>query len=318
MRLLLAFLAWPLLATFAPVVAPPRAVPPPIAWVEARPVPLDPSWPGRTRLGALRFLGAWTLTGNDPRFGSISAMHVEGGEVLAFSDAGWRMRFPAPTPGGGRVAARIDPLAEGPGAADRKAARDVEAMWVEGGKVWIAFERINEVWRFDRRTWRAEAHTQPPVLRDWPANRGPEAMARLADGRFLLLDEGPGGGGPAALFEGDPAVAGTRAVKLRYAAPSGYRPTDAARVPDGSLLVLNRHVSLLEGFSAKLVRVRGAPGGVLRGEEVADFHPPVNVDNMEALSVTREGGRTILWIASDDNSLPLQRTLLMKFEYPPS
>ena len=38
------------------------------------------------------------------------------------------------------------------------------------------------------------------------------------------------------------------------------------------------------------------------------------VDNMEALSVTREGDRTIVWIASDDNFNPLlQRTLLMKF-----
>jgi hypothetical protein len=34
---------------------------------------------------------------------------------------------------------------------------------------------------------------------------------------------------------------------------------------------------------------------------------------MEALSVTRELGRTIVWIASDDNFSPLQRTLLLKF-----
>jgi hypothetical protein len=34
---------------------------------------------------------------------------------------------------------------------------------------------------------------------------------------------------------------------------------------------------------------------------------------MEALAVEREGGRTILWIASDDNFNPLQRTLLLKF-----
>jgi hypothetical protein len=34
---------------------------------------------------------------------------------------------------------------------------------------------------------------------------------------------------------------------------------------------------------------------------------------MEALSVDSENGRTILWIASDDNFNPLQRTLLLKF-----
>jgi hypothetical protein len=36
---------------------------------------------------------------------------------------------------------------------------------------------------------------------------------------------------------------------------------------------------------------------------------------MEGLAVTQEGGRTIVWLASDDNLLPLQRTLLLKFEW---
>jgi hypothetical protein len=35
---------------------------------------------------------------------------------------------------------------------------------------------------------------------------------------------------------------------------------------------------------------------------------------MEALSVTQENKRTIIWLASDDNFIPLQRTLLLKFE----
>jgi hypothetical protein len=35
---------------------------------------------------------------------------------------------------------------------------------------------------------------------------------------------------------------------------------------------------------------------------------------MEALALRRDGGRTFLYIASDDNLNSLQRTLLMKFE----
>jgi hypothetical protein len=34
---------------------------------------------------------------------------------------------------------------------------------------------------------------------------------------------------------------------------------------------------------------------------------------MEALSVTQEGSRTILWMASDNNYNNVQRTLLLKF-----
>jgi hypothetical protein len=34
---------------------------------------------------------------------------------------------------------------------------------------------------------------------------------------------------------------------------------------------------------------------------------------MEGVSTTVENGRTIVWLVSDDNFSPLQRTLLLKF-----
>jgi hypothetical protein len=312
MRLLFALAALVLLATFAPVATPPPEPPPAVSLVRAEPVPLDPSWPGRARLGALRFLAAWRLTSNDRRFGGISAMKVEGGAVLAFSDSGWMIRFPLP---GARAAmkARIGALPQGPGSPRRKAARDIESMWTDGREAWIGFERLNQLWRFERPSWRAGAHAAPAAMRDWPDNRGPEAMVRLADGRFLVLAEGLGRGGPALLFAGDPAAAGTGVETLRYRPPPGYRATDAALLPDGRVIVLNRRFAVLEGVTAKLVRLRRQGQALVVDEELADFRPPVTTDNMEALSVTREAGRTIVWIASDDNYNPLQRTLLMKF-----
>jgi hypothetical protein len=150
----------------------------------------------------------------------------------------------------------------------------------------------------------------------WPRNRGPEALLRLPDGRFLVFEEGDGRGGDLLLFAGDPAVAGTPAEKLRYRPPPHYRATDAALLPDGRALVLNRRWTVLQGFTAKLTVVpldRLMFGNELVGREIADFRPPLVVDNLEGLSVTREGGRTIVWITSDDNYLPLQRTLLLKF-----
>ena len=47
--------------------------------------------------------------------------------------------------------------------------------------------------------------------------------------------------------------------------------------------------------------------------EIARLQPPLTIDNMEGVSVTVENGRTIVWLASDDNFFPLQRTLLLKF-----
>jgi hypothetical protein len=118
------------------------------------------------------------------------------------------------------------------------------------------------------------------------------------------------------LFERDPAEASAAASLLRYRAPDGYRITDAAELPDGRLLFLNRRVSLMNGITAKLTlaeRPQLFAGATLSGSEVASFAAPVTTDNYEALSVGQERGRTIVWIASDDNFLALQRTMLMKF-----
>ena len=54
-------------------------------------------------------------------------------------------------------------------------------------------------------------------------------------------------------------------------------------------------------------------GKMLQSKPVATLKPPLRVDNMEALAVTREGQDTIIWMASDDNFNSFQETLLMKF-----
>ena len=74
-----------------------------------------------------------------------------------------------------------------------------------------------------------------------------------------------------------------------------------------AVCVANRHCELqdlADGLGELAVWVAACQGEV----------PPRPVDNMEALAVSREGGRTIVRIASDDNYLALQRTLLLEFE----
>ena len=39
-------------------------------------------------------------------------------------------------------------------------------------------------------------------------------------------------------------------------------------------------------------------------------------DNFEGMTVTREEGRPVIWIISDDNHEFFQRTLLLKFALP--
>ena len=321
MRLLLPLLAALFLTTFAPVSLFRSPVPPATATLSVTPVPLHQTDPARSAVGKLTYLAGWALRSNDGRFGGISAMHVEDGEVIALSDAGSLFRFPLP--GRQDPALTILPLPEGPGSPDRKGDRDTEAMVMHKKRAWIAFEGRNQVWRYRRGNWTSDAWAAPSGMRNWSSNSGAEAMLRLPDGRFIVFSEGRGradGSSEALLFDGDPALEGTPVRAMNYVAPKGFRITDAAVLPDGRLLFLNRRVGLTEGVSAKLTVADGASvaaGRALWGQEIAHLQAPLTVDNMEALSVTRENGRTIVWIASDDNFIPLQRTLLLKFALAP-
>lgn len=308
-----------LLATVTPPGPRPSPPSPGDGVIAAARVPLDAGDPRRRRVGSLRFLEGWSLTSADDRFGGISGLHVEAGAVTAISDVGVVMRFPLPG-ARRRLPVRFDPLVEGPGPRIAKSNRDSEALAIAGDRLWVLFERYNMVWRYDRHSLRARSAARPAALRPWGGNRGAEALVALADRRFLILLEGRDDDRPfsdAALVAGDPSLPGAPAIRLRYRRPPGHRATDAARLPDGRILVVNRRFRLLEGMSAVLVVVDPAgmeDGATLEGREIARLAPPLIVDNMEALSVTREGGRNIVWMASDDNFSPLQRTLLLKFE----
>ena len=281
-------------------------------------VTLDSSAPDRRKAGTLVYLGGWSLSSTNGLFGGISAMHVDNGSILALTDTGHIIRFPVPGGNSGILSGRIDPLADGPGSPLIKQSRDTEALAVAGNTAWIGFERRNVIWRYRTSDWRSDAHAAPIAMKQWPKNGGSEGIVRLRDGRFLVFSENArlsDGSSQLLLFDGDPTEPRSRSVTLGYRAPRGFFATDAAELTDGRLLILNRRLSWLGSFSAKLV-IASLPGRgrIVAGRPVAWFHSPVTVDNMEALSVTSEAGRTIVWIASDDNfSPPLQRTLLMKF-----
>lgn len=282
---------------------------------------LDPRDPKRVKLGGLTFLGGVYLTGPAPAFGGFSAMIVAGDHFTLLSDGGnivsfrmgadWQVREP-----------RFAELPDGPGRGWQKSERDSESLARDPatGRLWLGFERANEIWRFAPGFARAEAHAAPRAIAEWPENGGAESLVRLRDGSFIVLAEDADAGHETVKqglwFAGDPTQPKQRGFAFGYRPPKGFKPTDIAELPDGRLAVLNRKASLREGFTAVLTLVeRGAvqPGRIAGGREVARFAAPVVHDNFEALAVTREGDSTILWIASDDNQQFFQRSLLLKF-----
>ena len=154
------------------------------------------------------------------------------------------------------------------------------------------------------------------------ANKGFEAVTVLQGGphkgatiafseRYLDADRNHTGW---LWLQGEPQRLGLRDI-------GEFDITDAKSLVDGALLVLERRYTMLGGVSARLMRIAHkalTPGAVLQGEMVAEFTPPLKVDNMEGLAViTEPGGGTLLYLMSDDNRSALQRTLLMLFRLAP-
>jgi hypothetical protein len=292
--------------------------------ITARPVPLDPHDPGRIALGKLRYLGGWVLKSRDRRFGGISSMTLQDGRFVMLSDGGVVTRFRFSGEGEASDVS-VSELPGGPGDGSRKVDRDSESSVYDpaSGHVWAGFETRNEIWRYTRNFAAANGHVAPKAMANWGQNEGAEAMVRLHDGRFLVFGETEtrkNGDHLVLLFPQDP-VEGGEPVQIGYKGPGkGLRPTDAVELPDGRVLVLHRRFTPTAGFSAALsiVDPRGVgPDGHMAEEVIVPrWAPPLTVDNMEALAVEQDHGRTILWIASDDNFFFLERTLLMRFELP--
>lgn len=291
------------------------------ATMTATRVTVDPRDPAHVRVGALTFVGGVRLRGNQAAFGGFSSMTVEGDRFTLLSDGGTIVRF--------RMGADFVPrdvrfadLPGGPRTGAYKKERDSESMTGAGTPWrWVGFEDANEIWRFDAALTHAQRIGRPTAMRRWPVAGGAEAMVRLRDGRFVVFSESKEpphlpDARVALLFAGDPTLPGRAPMPFVYVPPRDYEPTDAAELPDGRLVVLNRRFGFPDLFTARvtLIDLKGLrPGKVVRGQEIAALVPPLLHDNYEAIAVTQEAGGTMLWIASDDNQEGWEWSLLLKF-----
>jgi hypothetical protein len=290
----------------------------------ATPLHLNANNPSQNSIGHLKMMGAWEVSSEHPGFGGISSLLVEDGRILALNDTGQLIGFTIPTAGSRQFIAPL-PLRKH----DKMAKKqwDSESMLHDPvtDRYWVGFELIHRICRYSSRFGRVESCMDWPAMERWKSMEGVEAMAHLPDNRFLAFSEGtssPMGGKEVLLFHGDPADASTpQPQKLSYIPPQGYRPTDALWIGGNALLVLNRRVTMLDGFTGVLSLVDISQIGRLRtlqGREVARFTPPILADNFEALALEQQSGKRFLWIASDDNHEFFQRTLLLRFQLPDS
>lgn len=94
--------------------------------------------------------------------------------------------------------------------------------------------------------------------------------------------------------------------------------TDAASLPDGSVLIVERFFRWTEGLKIRLRHLAAdgiKPGGTAKGEILLEADTASEIDNLEALAVSQgERGETVITLMSDDNfNRFLQRTVLLQF-----
>jgi hypothetical protein len=304
--------------------------------VEASAVPLDATDPGASLVGRLRYLGGLELTSRDQRFGGISALLWEPAcrRLLAISDTGnWLILVPRED--GERLvgieAGWMAPLLSPAGRrAPSKFEADAEALArTPAGETLVFYELSARAEAYagvtacDPETLAQPASRRwvPADVPAWPANGGMEAAAALGEELLILAESAPGAAGGRAGLIAAPGSAEAR--RLSYATPTGHEPTamdalDPVAAP-GRMLVLHRRFSPLTGVSVILSEADFAAPlpALVEPREIARFAPPLAVDNMEGIAVRAEGARRFVYLVSDNNFNPLQRTLLLKFELLP-
>ena len=289
----------------------------------ASPFPL----PDLPDTAALRPLGGLEIDRARLGFGGLSALHIAPDlTVTMVSDLARFAEFTLSLDAGlrptGLTVRRVGRLRDGAGQPlPRGYAGDAEALArLPDGSWLVAFERWHRIRRYRDLDGAGSYVESPPGLERAPAYGGLESLAVLEGGRWLALAEelappeapdlragwigGPGGW-----------------VPIAYRPAPGMVPVDAAPLPDGGALVLERGFSLLGGFSGRLARVGGpalgaaVAGSVLEGEEILGLAPPLPVDNYEGVAVLRHAGRLLVGLVSDDNENRLQRSLFLLFEW---
>lgn len=325
--------ALPALAANAPALpAPIETITQPLIWNSDK--------RGDVTAGHMTFAGGIEISSMDKRFGGWSGLAIsrDGGSLVAVSDEGrWlsaKLLYDEKDRLSGLAQAIIAPMLDSRGEAlEGKQLADAEGLAISGaditkGLAYVSFERAHRIWRYDLSqggfTARPEQLLTQREFGRLASNSGIEALEVLhptptvPKPRLLAITEDSRD--PRGNLIGFIAN-GKKIIRFALKPDEPYKPTDMARLPDGDVLLLERRYSPLAGVGMKVVLLRGSdfrPGAVIKGTELAEISQRYAIDNMEGMAVRRDDRGTIwLYMISDDNFSPLQRTLLLMFKLDP-
>lgn len=302
--------------------------------VQAKPIASFSKSGTPLKLARLEWRGGLVLTSPSRYFGGWSGLVLsnDGTSFVAVSDAGlWmtgELAYDATRPKG-ITGARIGSLLTAKGKPlNRARDRDAESISLLSGTpakgtAYVAFEQNDRIGVFalDKNGLGKPTSymTMPKEGVGVRSTDGIEATAVIAGGprkgALVAFTEHPPRGEK--MHRGWIWISGKPQA---FVVPGigDYGITDAAALPDGSVLIVERRFRWFDGVRIRL-RLLAAdaikPGGSARGEILLQADGASEIDNLEALAVSQgPRGETVITLMSDDNyNRFLQRTLLLQF-----
>ncbi|WP_297799222.1 esterase-like activity of phytase family protein [uncultured Brevundimonas sp.] len=178
------------------------------------------------------------------------------------------------------------------------------------GQLLVSFEREHRIWTYGPLDALQNPASLPRPIWPFNENGGMEAIAAASQDSWRVAGEDGG--------IWDCTRITCSLVQMPPDEPlkdSDYRITGMDRDPDGhGYWVVQR--SFKPPLDAR-ARVRHMAEDGTLGPVTVELKLPGTTDNFEGIAATKRGGKTRLYILSDDNENPLQRTLMLAFDVTP-
>ena len=284
--------------------------------VEAHTRTLGLGLPGGAYLApGVRFAGGvQVLTPSHDRLHSLSDLKVVGGDFVSVSDWGDLFRFTPRLDRRGRLTGlgdiRMRPLTGLDGEPfPTKSDGDAEGLAVTAdGELLVSFEGDHRIWSYGPLA----------ALADRPVRISTPAITASSDVGLEGLAAAPGGwraaGEGGGVWDCTPAACTAVSPPPATEIPvTEWRNTGLDRDPSGAGWFVVRRIYRAPIDMRGQVR-RMAPDGAL-GPVLVELRLPSTVDNFEGIAaVARPDGGVRLYILSDDNGNPVQKTLMLAFD----
>ena len=266
----------------------------------------------------VEYVATYVWQVDDDTFGGFSGieMNPDGTRFHALSDRGTIRWGSVERDSAGRIRAMntagVAPLRDAHGAPLKGGyLADSEGLAIgPDGALWISFEGLTRVVRYDTPDSPAKPLPSPPAFKQMQRNSSLEALAITADGTILTLPERSG-----LLTRPFPVWRykdGNWDQPFSIPRSGAWLPVAADIGPDGRLYLLERDFKGLLGFLSRVRRFDLTDSGVENEVTLLESRA-LQYDNLEGLTVWDDGLGIRLTMISDDNFHFLQRTELVEY-----